>query len=57
MQISRVNMQEQVMGVIDKGDVEELERLLSDIDVDNNSRELLLKLIGMKGSSSNCERG
>ncbi len=45
-------LQEQVMGVIDKGDVEELERLLSDIDVDNNSRELLLKLIGMKGSSS-----
>ena len=45
-------LQEQVMGVIDKGDVEELERLLSDIDVDDNSRELLFKLIGMKGNSS-----
>ncbi len=45
-------LQEQVMGVIDKGDVNELERLLSAIDVDDNSRELLFKLIGMKGNSS-----
>jgi len=45
-------LQEQVMGVIDKGDVNELERLLSAIDVDDNSKELLFKLIGMKGNSS-----
>jgi histidyl-tRNA synthetase len=45
-------LQDQVMGVIDKGDVEELENLLEDIKIDNNSRELLLKLIGMKGDSS-----
>ena len=46
------DMQDQVMGIIDKGDVDELAKLLEDIDVDNNSKELLLKLIGMKGNSS-----
>lgn len=45
-------LQDTVMGVIDKGAVEELEDLLDDIDVDDNSKELLLKLIGMKGNSS-----
>jgi histidyl-tRNA synthetase len=45
-------VQDQVMGVIDKGDVEELGSLLEDIEVDDNSRELLLKLIGMKGNIS-----
>ncbi len=44
--------QDQVMGIIDKSDVEELERLLHDIDVDNDSKELLMKLIEMKGDSS-----
>ena len=48
----RGELQDQVMGVIDKGDVEELGSLLEDIEVDDNSRELLLKLIGMKGNSS-----
>ena len=43
-------LQDQVMGVIDKGDSKELERLLEEIKVVDNSRELLLKLIGMKGS-------
>jgi len=43
-------LQDQVMGVIDKGDAKELERLLEEIKVVDNSRELLLKLIGMKGS-------
>jgi len=43
-------LQDQLMGVIDKGDAKELERLLEEIKVVDNSRELLLKLIGMKGS-------
>ncbi len=46
------NQQDQVMGLIDKGDVGELISLFENIDVDDNSRELLLKLIGMKGNSS-----
>ena len=45
-------MQDQVMAVIDKGEVEELRTLLNSIDVDDSSKELLLKLIGMKGNSS-----
>ena len=45
-------LQDQVMGIIDKGDVEELERLLQDIDLDNDSKELLMKLVEMKGDSS-----
>jgi histidyl-tRNA synthetase len=45
-------MQDQVMAVIDKGEVEELRALLNSIDVDDSSKELLLKLIGMKGDSS-----
>jgi histidyl-tRNA synthetase len=44
--------QEQVMGIIDKGDVEELRTVLESIEVDKNSSELLLKLINMKGDSS-----
>ncbi len=44
--------QDQVMGVIDKGDVEELRTLLENINVDPDSRELLLKLINIKGDSS-----
>ncbi len=45
-------LQDQVMGVIDKGDVEELKTLLEDIDAEKSSKELLLKLIGIKGGSS-----
>jgi histidyl-tRNA synthetase len=45
-------MQDQVMAVIDKGEVEELRTLLESIEVDDNSKELLLKLINMKGDSS-----
>ena len=48
----KVELQDQVMGVIDKGDVDELRSLLENIEVDYDSRELLLKLIGMKGNSS-----
>lgn len=46
------NLQDQVMGVIDKGDVEELISLLENIDVDDKSMRLLLKLIKMKGNRS-----
>lgn len=45
-------LQDKVMGVIDKGAVEELENLLEEIKADKDSRDLLLKLIGMKGGSS-----
>jgi histidyl-tRNA synthetase len=45
-------VQDQVMGIIDKGDVKELKTVLEDIKVDKNSKELLLKLIGIKGGSS-----
>ncbi len=45
-------LQDQVMGIIDKGEVDELESLLEKIDIDHNSRILLMKLIGMKGNSS-----
>jgi len=45
-------MQDQVMAVIDKGEVEELRTLLNSIEVDDSSKKLLLKLIGMKGNSS-----
>ncbi|MBZ2166061.1 histidine--tRNA ligase [Methanobacterium spitsbergense] len=45
-------LQDQVMGIIDKGDIEELEKLLQDIDLDSDSKELLMKLIVMKGDSS-----
>ncbi len=44
--------QDQVMGIIDKGDVEELKTVLESLDIDENSSELLLKLIDMKGDSS-----
>lgn len=45
-------MQDQVMAVIDKGDVKELETLLNSINVNENSKELLLKLIDLKGNAS-----
>ncbi len=44
--------QDQVMGVIDKGDVEELRTLLENINVGSDSKEMLLKLINIKGDSS-----
>ena len=46
------DIQNQVMGVVDKGDVVELANMLEDIKVDAGSKELLLKLIGMKGNKS-----
>ncbi|MDD3985695.1 MAG: histidine--tRNA ligase [Methanobacterium sp.] len=46
------DLQDQIMGIIDKGDVKELKTFLKDIDMDNDSKELLQKLIEMKGDSS-----
>jgi histidyl-tRNA synthetase len=43
---------DQIMGLIDKGDVEGLQDLLNKFEVDDRSRETLLKLIGMKGDGS-----
>ena len=43
---------DQIMGLIDKGDVEALQDLLNKLEVDDRSRETLLKLIGMKGDGS-----
>ena len=41
--------QQQIMGLIDKGDVEELKKLLNSSDVSESLKEILLKLIGIKG--------
>jgi len=41
--------QEQIMGLIDKGDVEELKNLLNDINTTESLKETLLKLIDIKG--------
>ncbi len=41
--------QGQIMGLIDKGDVEELEKLLNTMDVSESLKEILLKLIEIKG--------
>lgn len=44
--------QDQVMAAIDKGDAEELKTLLNDINAAVESKELLLKLIDLKGDAS-----
>lgn len=41
--------QGQIMGLVDKGDVEELENLLNNSDISQSLKETLLKLIGIKG--------
>lgn len=41
--------QEKIMGLIDKGDVEELKNLLSNMNIVESLKEILLKLIGIKG--------
>ncbi len=43
------NEQEQIMSLIDKGDVEELKNLLNSINVLESLKEILLILIGVKG--------
>ncbi|MGF7118107.1 histidine--tRNA ligase [Methanobacterium oryzae] len=41
--------QQQIMGLIDKGDVEELETLLNNLNVSDSLKNILLQLIGIKG--------
>ncbi len=41
--------QGQIMGLVDKGDVEELENLLNNMDISGSLKEILLKLIEIKG--------
>ncbi|MCZ3364742.1 MULTISPECIES: histidine--tRNA ligase [Methanobacterium] len=41
--------QGQIMGLVDKGDVEELENLLNSMDISESLKEILLKLIEIKG--------
>ncbi len=41
--------QGQIMGLVDKGDVDELENLLNNKDISQSLKETLLKLIGIKG--------
>lgn len=41
--------QEKIMGLIDKGDVEELKNLLSNMNIIESLKVILLKLIGIKG--------
>lgn len=41
--------QDQIMAIIDKGDVEELKNLMKNLEIKNHHRKILLKLIGMKG--------
>lgn len=43
------NEQQQIMGLIDKGDVEGLKSLLNNSDISESLKEILLKLIGIKG--------
>ncbi|WP_414469387.1 histidine--tRNA ligase [Methanobacterium sp. ACI-7] len=41
--------QQQIMGLIDKGDVEALENLLNDSNFSESLKDILLKLVGIKG--------
>lgn len=41
--------QQQIMGLIDKGDVEELETLLNNLNASESLKKILLKLVGIKG--------
>ena len=41
--------QGQIMGLVDKGDVEELENLLNNMDISESLKEILLKLIEIRG--------
>ncbi len=41
--------QDQIMAIVDKGDVEELKKLLLEFKINEKSKEILLKLIGMQG--------
>ncbi len=41
--------QDQIMAVVDKGDVEELEKVLKDLKLNEKSKDILLELIGIHG--------
>ena len=41
--------QDQIMAIVDKGDVEELEKLLEELEIGEKSGNILLELIGMQG--------
>ena len=43
------DQQDQVMAIIDKGEVKELEKLLKELKLNEESKNILLKLIGMQG--------
>lgn len=43
------DQQDQIMAIVDKGDVEELEKLLEELKLNEKSKNILLKLIGMQG--------
>jgi len=43
------DQQDQVMAIIDKGEVEELEKLLKELKLNEESKNILLELIGMQG--------
>ncbi|WP_424355290.1 histidine--tRNA ligase [Methanobacterium sp. MBAC-LM] len=47
--------QGQIMGLVDKGDVEELENLLNSMDIPESLKEILLKLIEIKGHNEVIE--
>lgn len=48
--------QGQIMGLVDKGDVEELENSLNNMDISKSLKETLLKLIEMKGHKEIIEK-
>ena len=41
--------QDQIMTIIDKGDVKELKSVLEDLKVDKTSKDILINLVGMQG--------
>ena len=43
------DQQDQIMALIDKGDVEELKKLLEELKLPENSKNILLELVGMRG--------
>lgn len=43
------DQQDQVMAIIDKGEVKELEKLLKELKLNEESKNILLELIGMQG--------
>ncbi|MGB9838101.1 histidine--tRNA ligase [Methanothermobacter sp.] len=44
-------LQDRIMGIIDKGDVDELESCLEGVEISSESRDILISLIGTQGGS------